>query len=253
MEPESSLSERYNVVKFLKLPMKGGIGPVRLYKVVKFLKLPMEGGIGLVRFCIREGFQEPTEGVVLTDAQKTKLEGLKLKDLKAKNYLFRDIDHSILETILCKDTAKHIWDSMKKKYQGTTRAKRQQLQALRSEFEMLRMTSGELVIDYFSRTIAIVNKIRIHGDKTENVLIVEKILRSLTPNFNFIVCSIEEANDVGLLSIDELQIELIEEEEEAEVGVEEAEITMIVGTNNKIIVIKRVNFREEAEDVEATT
>ena len=28
---------------------------------------------------------------------------------------------------------------------------------------------------------------------------------------------------------------------------------MIVGTNNKIIVIKRVNFREEAEDVEATT
>ena len=28
---------------------------------------------------------------------------------------------------------------------------------------------------------------------------------------------------------------------------------MIVGTNNKIIVIKRVNFKEEAEDVETTT
>ena len=159
------------------------------------------------------GVAEPTEGVVLTDAQKTKLEGLKLKDLKAKNYLFQDIDHSILETILCKDTAKHIWYSMKKKYQGTTRAKRQQLQALRSEFEMLRMTSGELVIDYSSRTIAIVNKIRIHGDKTENVLIVEKILRSLTPNFNFVVYSIEEANDVGLLSIDELQSSLLVHEQ----------------------------------------
>ena len=70
---------------------------------------------------------EPTEGVVLTDAQKTEFEGLKLRDLKAKNYLFQAIDRSILETILCKDTAKHIWDSMKKKYQGTTRAKRQQL------------------------------------------------------------------------------------------------------------------------------
>ncbi|KAJ9672854.1 hypothetical protein PVL29_026200 [Vitis rotundifolia] len=138
---------------------------------------------------------EPIEGVVLTDAQKTELEGLKLKDLKAKNYLFQAIDHSILETILCKDTAKHIWDSMKKKYQGTVRAKKQQLQALR-----------ESVTHYFSRTIAIVNKMRIHGDKTEDVLIVEKILRSLTPNFNFVVCSIEEANDVGLLSIDELQI-----------------------------------------------
>lgn len=28
---------------------------------------------------------------------------------------------------------------------------------------------------------------------------------------------------------------------------------MIMGTNNKIIIIKRVNFKEEAEDVETTT
>jgi hypothetical protein len=79
----------------------------------------------------------------------SEFEGLKLKDLKAKNYLFQVVDRSILETILCKDTAKHIWDSMKKKYQGTTRAKRQQLQALRLEFEMLLMKSGESVTDYF--------------------------------------------------------------------------------------------------------
>jgi hypothetical protein len=142
-------------------------------------------------------------------AQQTELEGLKLKDLKAKNYLFQAIDHSILETILCKDTAKHIWDSMKKKYQGTTRAKRQQLQALCSEFKLLRMKSGESITDYFSRTMAIVNKMRIHGDKTEDVLIVENILRSVTPKFNFVVCAIEEANDVCLLSIDELQSSLL--------------------------------------------
>ena len=67
---------------------------------------------------------ELVECVVLTNAQKTELKGLKLKDLKAKNYLFQTIDCSILETILCKDTTKHIWDSMKKTYQGTARAKR---------------------------------------------------------------------------------------------------------------------------------
>lgn len=119
-----------------------------------------------------------------------------------------------METILCKDTTKHIWDSIKKKYQGTTRAKRQQLQALRSEFEMLRMKSGESVSDYYSKMMAIVNKIRIHGDKAEDVTIVEKILRSLTPNFNFVVCSIEEANDVGELSIDELQSSLLVHEQQ---------------------------------------
>ena len=40
------------------------------------------------------------------------LEDQKLKDLKAKIYLFQAIDRSILETVL-KDTAKDIWDSPK--------------------------------------------------------------------------------------------------------------------------------------------
>jgi hypothetical protein len=71
------------------------------------------------------------------------------------------------------------------------------------------MKSGESITDYFSRTMAIVNKMRIHGDKTEDVLIVENILRSVTPKFNFVVCAIEEANDVCLLSIDELQSSLL--------------------------------------------
>ncbi|KAH0672127.1 hypothetical protein KY284_023214 [Solanum tuberosum] len=57
---------------------------------------------------IDDGFQEPAVGVVQTNAQQTELEALKLKDLKAKNYLFQAIDRSILETILCKDTSKHI-------------------------------------------------------------------------------------------------------------------------------------------------
>ena len=48
------------------------------------------------------GVAEPAVGVVLTNAQKVELEGKKLKDLKAKNYLFQAIDRSILETILCK-------------------------------------------------------------------------------------------------------------------------------------------------------
>ncbi|XP_025014648.1 uncharacterized protein LOC112536237 [Ricinus communis] len=100
--------------------------------------------------------------------------------------------------------SKHIWDCMKKKYQGSIRAKRQQLQALRSEFEILRMKSGESVTDYFSRTMAIVNKMRIHGDRTYDVAVVEKILRSMTPKFNFVVCSIEEDHVIEELSIDEL-------------------------------------------------
>jgi len=67
----------------------------------------------------------------------------KIKDLKVKNYLFQSIDRSILETILVRTTSKDIWDSMKRKYQGSTNIKRAQLQALRSEFEALAMKEYE--------------------------------------------------------------------------------------------------------------
>ncbi|XP_050889895.1 uncharacterized protein LOC127095219 [Lathyrus oleraceus] len=180
------------------------------------------------------GVAEPAADAELSDGQKTEQEGLKLKDLKAKNYRFQAIDRSILETILCKDTAKHIWDSMKKKYQGTTRTKRQQLQSLRSEFELLRMKSGESVTDYFSRMMAIVNKMRIHGDKTTDVTVVEKIFRSLTLKFNFVVCSIEEANDVDELSIDELQSSLLVHEKKINQQEKEEQALKVVSENHTI-------------------
>ncbi|KAL5746808.1 hypothetical protein ACOSQ2_024105 [Xanthoceras sorbifolium] len=37
---------------------------------------------------IESGVTEPSEGTILTDAQRKELDELKLKDLKAKNYLF---------------------------------------------------------------------------------------------------------------------------------------------------------------------
>lgn len=58
--------------------------------------------------------------------------------------------------------------------------------------------------EYFSRAMAITNKMRIHGEKLEDVTIIEKILRSMTTKFNYVVCCIEESKDIDTLSIDEL-------------------------------------------------
>jgi len=73
---------------------------------------------------IETGITAAAEGSSLSELQQKTYEDQKLKDLKAKNYLFQAIDRSILETILKKDTAKEIWDSLKQKYQGTARVKR---------------------------------------------------------------------------------------------------------------------------------
>ena len=43
----------------------------------------------------------------------------------------------------------------------------------------------------------------------EDVIIIEKILRSMSAKFNYVVCSIEESHDIDELSIDELQSSLL--------------------------------------------
>jgi hypothetical protein len=101
--------------------------------------------------------------------------------------MFQSIDRTIMETILVKDTAKDIWDSMRRKYSGSNKVKRAQWQALRREFEILAMKEGESIDDYFSRTLAIANKMSAQGERVAQTTIVEKILRSLTAKFNYVV------------------------------------------------------------------
>lgn len=148
-----------------------------------------------------------------TQEQLKVVEESKLKDLKAKNYLFQATDRSIMETILNKDTAKDIWDSMKQKYQGSTKVKRAQLQALRREFELLGMKGEDTVDEYFARTLAIVNKMKAHGEMVVQTTVVEKILRSMAARFDYVVCSIEESNNVSTLTIDELQSSMMVHEQ----------------------------------------
>lgn len=148
---------------------------------------------------VENGVSAAAEGA--TEVQKKNYEEQKLKDLKAKNYLFQALDRTILETIINKDTSKSIWDSMKQKYQGTTRVKRAHLQALRKEFEMAHMKDGESVDEYFARVLVITNKMKANGEDLKDVAVVEKILRSMTPKFNYVVCSIEESKDTSVLSI----------------------------------------------------
>ena len=162
---------------------------------------------------VRDGFVEATSDETMTDAQRKTLDEARLKDLKAKSYLFSAIDKTVLKTITLKNTSKQLWDSMKLKYQGNSRVKRAQLQTLRRNFELLEMKIRESVTDYFGRVMVVANDMRNCGDDMEDVKIVEKILRTLTENFNYIVCSIEESKDIDSLSVDALQSSLLVHEQ----------------------------------------
>lgn len=64
-----------------------------------------------------------------------------------------------------KTTSKQIWESMKKKFEGSARVKRSHLQALRGEFEILEMKTGEGVSEFFSRVLSVANKMRTYGEQ----------------------------------------------------------------------------------------
>lgn len=165
------------------------------------------------RHLIDPSYGEAEAGTTETEAQRSARADLKLKDLKVKNYLFAAIDKSILKTILQKETARQLWESMRRKYQGSARVQRSQLQALRREFEVLEMMESETITEYFARVMLIANNMRNNGEILKDTQIVEKILRTLTERFNYIVVSIEKANDIDCLTVDELQSTLVVHEQ----------------------------------------
>lgn len=58
---------------------------------------------------------------------------------------------------------------------------------------VLDMKDNEYIDKYFARTSTITNKMVAHGEKLEQITIVEKVSRSMSPKFNYVVYSIEES------------------------------------------------------------
>ena len=86
--------------------------------------------------------------------------------------------------------------------------KRSLLQTLRRDFEVLAMKNNENIDDYFKRVMIVSNKMRSNGEDMPDSKIVEKVLRTLTERFTYVVVSIEESKDTGRMTIDELQSSL---------------------------------------------
>ena len=151
---------------------------------------------------VEHGISIVTNKTTASEAELKAMEEQQLNDMKIKNYLYQAIDREILDTILNDDTSKDIWDSMKQKFQGPTRVKRAQLQALRQEFEMLQMKEDETVNSYFARTLKIAKSMKACEERMRENIIAAKILQSMISKFNYVVCLIEASNNLDTMTID---------------------------------------------------
>ncbi|WZY75710.1 hypothetical protein YC2023_022094 [Brassica napus] len=162
---------------------------------------------------IETGYEEPTITTVLTAEQREQLDNAKTNDHKVKHYLYQSIDRVTLEQILDRKTSKVIWDSMKRKFGGNDRVKRSLLQKLRRDFELLEMKETEKVEEYFTRVLAITNQMRSNGEEMPDQKVVEKILRTLSEKFMYVVVSIKESKEIENITVEELQSSLVVHEQ----------------------------------------
>ncbi|XP_019451823.1 PREDICTED: uncharacterized protein LOC109353921 [Lupinus angustifolius] len=102
-------------------------------------------------------------------------------------------------------TSKEALDVLEKHYVGAAQLKKIRLQTMRRQYELMQMEEGEKVADFFTRLITHTNAMKACGEKMTDATIVEKILRIVSPKFNYVVVAIEESGRVENMKIEELQ------------------------------------------------
>ena len=153
---------------------------------------------------VESGYDKPEDEAVLSETEKTALKDSKKKDQRALYTIIQGVDESTFEKISNAKTAKDAWEILQKSFQGVEKVKKVRLQVLRGEFENLKMKSSENIGEFVTRLKTVTNEMKRNGESLDDVRVMEKLLRSLTRKFDYVVTSIEESKDLSTISIDEL-------------------------------------------------
>ncbi|XP_058751460.1 uncharacterized protein LOC131624520 [Vicia villosa] len=126
------------------------------------------------------------------------------RDKKALFLIYQSVDEDTFEKISNATTAKEAWDKLQTCNKGVEQVKKIRLQTLRGDFEGLFMEESKSISDYFSRVLAVVNQLKRNSEDVDDVKVMEKILRTLNPSFDFIVTNIEENKDLKTMTIEQI-------------------------------------------------
>ena len=110
---------------------------------------------------------------------------------------------------------------------------------------------------YFSRALKIAKSMKACGENMQESVIIANIMRSMTTKFNYVVCSIEESNNMDTMTIDELQSSLLVHKQRMMFPAEEERVMQMVadeksGRGRGRAKIKGLSEAKEGEDKHST-
>src|ERR1044072_8497901 len=127
-----------------------------------------------------------------------------LANYKASNVIFNGVDKNMFRLISTCTEAKNAWEILKMANEGTSRVRMSRLHLLTTQFENLRMKEDESIFDFHMRVRDLSYSSFSLGEQMSEEKLVRKILRSLPKKFAMKVTTIEEAQDINNMKVDEL-------------------------------------------------
>ncbi|XP_050898210.1 uncharacterized protein LOC127105085 [Lathyrus oleraceus] len=162
---------------------------------------------------VEKGFKEQDEVSLSQCVKETSKESRK-RDKKALFLIYQSVDEDTFEKISNATTTKKAWDKLQTCNKGVEQVKKICLQTLR------------------------VNQLKRNGEDVDGVKVMEKILCTLNPSFDFIVSNIEENMDLKTMTIEQLMgsLQAYEEKQKRKIKQKEA-IEQLLQLN-----IKEINY-----------
>lgn len=156
---------------------------------------------------VEQGFDTPVkkEGDhALSAAQKLTLEENIAKDAKALGLIQSAVSDDIFPRIALQETAKDAWEILQKEFRGDKKVRSVRLQALRRDFEYMCMQDDESLSGYITTLLELVNQMKSYGENISDQRIVQKLLISLTRDYDSIAKVIEETKDTETIGVQEV-------------------------------------------------
>ena len=127
-----------------------------------------------------------------------------MKDAKALGIIQGAVSDDIFPRISNEETSKGAWDVLHQEFHGDKQVRSIKLQGLRRDFEYTRMKDDETLSVYLTRLLELVNQMKGYEEDLSKGRLVQKLLISLTKEFDPVCYVIEQTKDIETIEVQEV-------------------------------------------------